>query len=81
MQCKFTLASGVLLMQESSTCEQCIIARFLHVGKTFTTKFSRIYMNRNTVPPWLTVITDVKSRTNGRLVKKEVHVNRNNKQP
>ena len=26
-------------------------------------------------------ITDVKSRTNGQLVKKEVHVNRNNKQP
>ena len=51
LQCKFTLASGVLLMQESSVS---IIARFLHVGKTFTKKFSRIYMYRNTVPPWLT---------------------------
>ena len=52
LQCKFTctLASGVLLMQESSVN---IIARFLHVGKTFQ-EFSRIYMYRNTVPPWLT---------------------------
>ena len=46
-----SLASGVLLMQESSVS---IIARFLHVGKTFTNKFSRIYRYRNTVPPWLT---------------------------
>ena len=47
---KFTLASSVLLMQESSVS---IIARFLHVGKTFAKKISRIYMYKNTVPPWL----------------------------
>ena len=48
----FTLASGVLLMQETSVS---IIARFLHVGKTFTKKISRIsiHVYRNTVPPWL----------------------------
>ena len=43
---KFTLASGVLLMQEFSVS---IIARFLQVGKTFAKKISRIYMYRNTV--------------------------------
>ena len=49
---KFTLASGVLLMQKTSVS---IIARFLHVGKTFTKKISRIsiHVYRNTVPPWL----------------------------
>ena len=32
-----------------------LIARFLHVGKTFTKKISRIsiHVYRNTVPPWL----------------------------
>ena len=47
---KFTLASGVLLVQEFSLS---IIEIFLHVGKTFAKKISRIYMYRNTVPPWL----------------------------
>ena len=47
---KFTLKSGVLLVQEFSVS---IIARFLHVGKTFVKKISRIYRYRNTVPPQL----------------------------
>ena len=38
---KFTLASGVLLMQEFS---RSIKARFLQVGKTFAKKLSRIFM-------------------------------------
>ena len=40
------MASGVLLVQEFSLS---IIARFLHVGKTFAKNISRIYMYRNTV--------------------------------
>ena len=52
LQCKFTLASGVLLMQESSVS---IIARFLHVGKTFTKKFQESTCTEIlSVPPWLT---------------------------
>ena len=47
---EFILASGVLLIQEFCLS---IIARFLHVGKTFVKKISRIYMYRNTVPPLL----------------------------
>ena len=51
---EFILASGVLLEQEFSLS---ITARFLHVGKTLakkiSKKISRIYMYRNTVPPWL----------------------------
>ena len=41
----FTLASGVLLVQEFSVS---IIARFVQVGKTIVKKISIIYMNRNT---------------------------------
>ena len=47
---KFTLASDVLLAQELSVS---IIARFLHLGKTFAKKIWKIHMYRNTVLPQL----------------------------
>ena len=45
-------ASGVLLVQEFRV-SVIHVARFLHVGKTFAKKISRIYRYRNTVPPRL----------------------------
>ena len=52
------------LVQEFSVS---IIARFLHVGKTFAKEISRIYRYRNTVPPRL---ISHQLRTDGWLVKK-----------
>ena len=57
-----------------------IITRFLHVGKTFAKKMSRIHMYRNTVPPRLICHHVWEKQDKWMAGKKEVNL-KNNKQP